>query len=131
MNQVEIREVLEDLVEAYGKLRRYIKEKDPNSSFVGITGEEITDIENTLEHVESLNGKSKSMCAGCRDNYYNQNVKGGCWCFADAKVVTKVQVGTWQPPPYERLPIKVLSCYHATGYSFLSLDDCRIKGENQ
>ena len=72
--------------------------------------------------------KSKAMCSGCRDDFYNHNVAGGCWCFKTAKVVKRVQVGTWQPPPYNRSLQSVLSCYHCQGSSFLELTDCRIKG---
>jgi len=71
--------------------------------------------------------KTKQMCVGCRNDFYNHNQPDGCWSFKNAKVVKKVQVGTWQPPPYSRTPRQVLSCYHAEGYSFLNLDDCRIK----
>ena len=71
--------------------------------------------------------KSKQMCLGCRDDYYNHNQPDGCWMFEKAKVVKRVKVGTWQPPPYSRSPQQVLSCYHCEGYSFLELDDCRIK----
>ena len=56
--------------------------------------------------------KSKTMCVGCRDNFYNMSGKEGCWSFANAKVVERVQVGAWEPPPYakERAQ-KCLSCY--------------------
>lgn len=30
--------------------------------------------------------KTKSMCSGCRDDYYNRNRDGGCWSFAKAKI---------------------------------------------
>jgi hypothetical protein len=73
--------------------------------------------------------KNKTMCSGCRDDFYNGhnplNVKE-CWGFATAKVVTRVQVGTWQPPPYTWIPQDVLSCYHREGSAFLKRDDCRV-----
>lgn len=71
--------------------------------------------------------KSKTMCRGCRDDFYNRNREGGCWMYAKARIVERVPVGTWQPPPYERLPVKVLSCFHCTGTHYLELTDCRIK----
>lgn len=72
--------------------------------------------------------KSKAMCSGCRDDFYNQNVDGGCWCFKTATIVLRVRVGTWEPPPYSpSRKQKVLSCYHCEGSSFLKLDDCRVR----
>jgi hypothetical protein len=72
--------------------------------------------------------KTKRMCVGCRDDYYNQTQKDGCWMFKSAKIVTRVKVGTWEPPPYAKeRATKCLSCFHCQGYSMLSLDDCRVK----
>jgi len=71
--------------------------------------------------------KSKSLCFGCRDDYYNQNREGGCWAFKGAKVVKRQRVGTWQPPPYPWNPETRLACYNPDGYSMLPRDDCRIK----
>ena len=71
--------------------------------------------------------KSKSMCVGCRDDFYNHNRPEGCWMFEKAKVVQRVQVGTWEPPPYSQKPRSVLSCFHSEGCSMLDLDDCRLK----
>lgn len=71
--------------------------------------------------------KSKAMCRGCRDDYYNRSEKNGCWCYSSAQIVTRVKVGVWQPPPYARLPEKTLSCHRPEGYVWLKLDDCRIE----
>ena len=72
--------------------------------------------------------KSKSMCSGCHDNYYNRTEEGGCWSYKTAKVVNRVRVGTWEPPPYAKERVaKYLSCFHCQGYSFLPLDDSRVK----
>lgn len=70
--------------------------------------------------------KSKEMCRGCHDDFYNQNLEEGCWSFEKAQVVTRVSVGTWQPPPYKWIPQKVLSCFHCTGTHYLTRDDCRV-----
>lgn len=70
--------------------------------------------------------KSKQMCAGCRNNFYNLNVDGGCWSYKSAKIVTKVEVGTWQNPPYIWNPVKILNCYYKQGSSFLEKKDCRV-----
>lgn len=70
--------------------------------------------------------KSKSMCSGCRNDFYNHNCEGECWSFKNAKIVTRMQVGTWQPPPYIWFGIKCLTCYHAEGYSMIERSDCRV-----
>lgn len=72
--------------------------------------------------------KSKVMCSGCRDDFYNHNRPEGCWSFRKATIVKRVQVGTWEPPPYARERArKFLSCFHLQGSSMLELSDCRVK----
>lgn len=71
--------------------------------------------------------KSKEMCKGCRNDYYNQTQPDGCWSFESAKIVKRIQVGYWEPPPYKYNPQEVLSCYHQVGFSWIKLDDCRVK----
>jgi hypothetical protein len=59
--------------------------------------------------------KSKAMCRGCYNDFYNQNREEGCWSFASATIVHRVQVGTWEPPPYSpKRKQNVLSCFHCT-----------------
>lgn len=73
--------------------------------------------------------KSKAMCYRCRDNYYNapgNSTTGECWSFRSAKVVTRTHVGVWEPPPYEWMPEKVLSCHRPDGYVWLRREDVRI-----
>ncbi len=70
--------------------------------------------------------KDKTMCNGCRDDFYNQNRDEGCWMFKTAKVVERMRVGTWQNPPYVWTPQKCLSCFHPEGSSMLPKDDCRV-----
>ena len=64
-----------------------------------------------------MTDKSKSMCAGCRDDYYNTSSPGGCWCFAKAEVVTRYKIGWWTQPlqtgAYEK--VETLGCHHAPG----------------
>lgn len=72
--------------------------------------------------------KSKQMCSGCRDDFYNQDRDGGCWSFEKAKVRLGVQVGTWEPPPYDKSRAReFLSCFNPIGYSTLAMNDVRIK----
>jgi hypothetical protein len=75
--------------------------------------------------------KSKAMCSGCYNDFYNRNRKDGCWSFAGARVLLRQRVGTWQPPPYSWHPEKVLSCYRETGYSFLPKSDSRIRTKKE
>jgi hypothetical protein len=70
--------------------------------------------------------KSKSMCGGCHDDFYNHSVSGGCWCFENAKVVTRMRVGVWQNPPYKWAPQEVLSCYNPDGARMIGKSDPRV-----
>ena len=70
--------------------------------------------------------KSKAMCFGCRNDFYNRNREGGCWSFKTARIVTRVQVGIWEPPPYNSdRATKCLSCYSPDGYAMLESSDSR------
>jgi len=71
--------------------------------------------------------KCKEMCVGCRDDFYNHNRDEGCWSFKNAEVVTRIQVGTFEPPPYSKTrKKKVLSCFSPEGSSMIKTDDCRV-----
>ena len=70
--------------------------------------------------------KSKSMCCGCREDYYNHNQPDGCWLYKTAKIVQRVFVGTWEPPPYTWNPRKTLSCWNSVGLHAIGRDDCRV-----
>ena len=71
--------------------------------------------------------KDKTMCRGCRDDYYNQNRDKGCWLFASAEIIERTAVGTWDNPPYKWNPRKYLSCYHRSGEHLLKRDDVRME----
>ena len=74
--------------------------------------------------------KTKDMCQGCRDNYYNQpgnSTSGECWMYASAVIVERTSVGTWEPPPYKWRPQKVLLCHHQDGLHWIKKNDPRIK----
>ena len=63
-----------------------------------------------------MSEKTKSMCSGCRDNFYNGNNSLGvaeCWHFKDAKVVQRVIIHRDQMPPYRNLKTEpTLSCWY-------------------
>jgi hypothetical protein len=60
--------------------------------------------------------KSKLLCAGCTDNFYNQQPQG-CWNYDDAKVVTRYRIGWWVAPtePGAFTKVDTLGCHHAPG----------------
>lgn len=44
--------------------------------------------------------KDKSLCSGCRENFYNGNNPYGikeCWSFKKSKVVKRWAIGWWTP----------------------------------
>lgn len=61
--------------------------------------------------------KSKGLCAGCREDYYNQTKPGGCWLYKEAKVVTRYRIGWWVQPatPGAFTKVKMLECYSRPG----------------
>ena len=74
-----------------------------------------------------MTNKTKSMCSGCRDDFYNHNRPGGCWRFLEAKVLARTRVGIWQNPPYRWSPQATLSCHSPEGSVWIKEDDPRIK----
>lgn len=69
----------------------------------------------------------RTLCQGCRDDYYNHNRDGGCWGLPKAKVVRRTSVGTWQDPPYQWRPQRTLSCHTPDGQHWIDKDDPRIE----
>jgi len=71
--------------------------------------------------------KTRKMCSGCRDDFYNGHNDLGvneCWSFKDAELVKVIQVGYWERPPYESRPIeKRLSCYRKRDCIFYKIPD--------
>ena len=64
--------------------------------------------------------KSKALCSGCRDDFYNDHNPIGvkeCWCFKDAEVVTRYRLGWWTQPtqPGSFTKVTTLSCHYAPG----------------
>lgn len=61
--------------------------------------------------------KSKKMCVGCYNNYYNHSEKNGCWSFDSATIENKLEVSIDQCPPYNKnLARPVLSCFRRQKY---------------
>lgn len=62
--------------------------------------------------------KSKSMCEGCRDDFYNDKNPYGvkeCWSFPEAEVVKRKFVPMSQRPPWNQRAETTLSCYQRPG----------------
>ena len=61
--------------------------------------------------------KSKSLCAGCRDDFYDGQGAKECWSYKSAQVVTKYAIGWWtmqdKKENFER--IETLSCHYEPG----------------
>lgn len=64
--------------------------------------------------------KDKSLCLGCRNDFYNgKNALGvsECWSFQSAEVVTRYKLGWWTTPRSRAdfQEVQTLSCHHAPG----------------
>lgn len=61
--------------------------------------------------------KSKALCAGCRDEYYNGLGAVECWSYQGAQVVTRYRIGWWTTPdtPGAFTKVETLNCHHAPG----------------
>ncbi len=64
--------------------------------------------------------EKKTMCAGCRDDFYNGNNPYGvkeCWGLKSAKKRVRYRIGTWTVPtePYAFTKVTTLSCYGRKG----------------
>lgn len=61
--------------------------------------------------------KSKRLCVGCRDNFYNGEGAAECWSFKSAKVVRRWKLGWWTRPvePSAYTEVYTLDCHHAPG----------------
>ena len=61
----------------------------------------------------------RKYCRGCRNNFYNGNNSLGvqeCWHFKTAKVVWRIPIGHWEPPPYlNKKKVRVANCWHGEG----------------
>lgn len=64
--------------------------------------------------------KTKAMCQGCRNDFYNGKNDLGvseCWSFKTAKIETRYRIGHWTPMdrPENFHKERVLGCYHQPG----------------
>jgi hypothetical protein len=67
--------------------------------------------------INLVSAKSKQLCVGCRDNYYNGQGAAECWSYKTAKVVTRYMLGWWTAPtvPGAFTEVETLRCHSAPG----------------
>lgn len=69
--------------------------------------------------------KSKRLCVGCRDNFYNGNNNLGvkeCWDFESARIKRIKFIPLNQRPPWDQPAVTTLSCYRKKGYMAVGPD---------
>ena len=64
--------------------------------------------------------KTKTLCIGCTENFYNGNNDLGvteCWNYKSGTIRRKKFVPVWMRPPWTDVPvITTLSCHRKKGY---------------
>ena len=66
----------------------------------------------------SRTAKTKSLCVGCRNDFYNGRGAAECWSYKNAKVCTRWRLGWLVTPDTKGAFTKVttLDCHHAPGH---------------
>jgi hypothetical protein len=61
--------------------------------------------------------KSKALCGGCRDDYYNGCGAKECWSYKSARVVKRWKQGWWTPTdqPGALEEVRTLDCHSEPG----------------
>lgn len=61
--------------------------------------------------------KTKELCRGCTNNFYNGEGAAECWSYKGAKVVRRWRTGWWTPPETAGAFTRVdtLTCHCAPG----------------
>lgn len=78
-----------------------------------------------------LTAKTKSMCSGCEDDFYNYRAlpAEGCWKYESAKVVSKQAIHVEERPPYSLNKLKpTLSCYHVKQFVHVMPEQLDMRG---
>ena len=61
--------------------------------------------------------KTKDLCRGCRNDFYNGEGAAECWSYKDAKAVRRWRLGWWVQPTtagvFKR--VDTLGCHNAPG----------------
>ena len=54
----------------------------------------------------------RKYCRGCRNDFYNGQGAKECWSRVTAKIVWRIRIGNFEPPPYlHRKKERVASCF--------------------
>ncbi len=68
--------------------------------------------------------KSKDLCRGCYDDFYNQTDAEECWSYADSRVALKKFVHIDQVPPWKNKTEWTLSCHHRQRFVSVGNREC-------
>ena len=77
----------------------------------------------------------KKHCIGCRNDFYNGKNPHGveeCWHLKDAKLVWRIPIGNYEPPPYRnKKKVRKPHCFHESGPNrthYVDPDDITDRG---
>lgn len=61
--------------------------------------------------------KTKDLCRGCRNDFYNGEGAEECWSYKDAEVCVRYRIHWWTAPtvPGAFQKVTTLKCWHAPG----------------
>jgi hypothetical protein len=64
-----------------------------------------------------VSAPDKSMCVGCRNDFYNGQGAKECWSFKSAQVVQRWRIGWWTQPTSKSVfrRVTTLNCHQASG----------------
>ena len=66
--------------------------------------------------------KTKAMCSGCHNNFYNDNNPHGvkeCWTYKSAKVIKRRAVHRDERPPWKGTPRWMFDCFNEPGWWYV------------
>jgi hypothetical protein len=76
--------------------------------------------------------KSRDLCSGCENNFYNGNNDYGvkqCWSYSKNKVVKKLRIRVDQCPPYNKENTSwMLGCFNRKGMCYPAPDNITSEG---
>ena len=82
--------------------------------------------------IERRRKMKKQDCNGCEQNFYNGNNPYNiqeCWDFPRAKIVSRIQIGHWENPPYKnKMIIEKPNCYQQKGEHYINPDSITPEG---
>ena len=70
--------------------------------------------------------KSKTLCNGCYNDFYNNAIPKGCWNYDSAKVVKKCFIHLSMVPPWSVKPEVTLDCCRRQRYVSVDPDHPQV-----